>query len=130
MRGSRCTSERRSRLCEALRRQAPVSDAGTGRLDHAARHVQEFGFGDQPYPCAAHGVGMADEWPVILHSADHEDHYDGEFEAGMVICAESYVGEVGGVEGVKLEDQVLITESGPIALSRYPFEDTLLSREA
>ena len=95
----------------------------------AARHVQEPGFGDQPYPCAAHGVGMADEWPVILHSPDHVDHYDGEFEAGMVICVESYVGELGGVEGVKLEDQVLITESGPIALSRYPFEETLLSHE-
>ena len=94
-----------------------------------ARHVQEPGFGDQPYPCAAHGVGMADEWPVILHSADHDDHYDGEFEAGMVICVESYVGEIGGVEGVKLEDQVLITESGPIALSRYPFEETLLCNE-
>ena len=95
----------------------------------AARHAQEPGYGDQPYPCAAHGVGMADEWPVILHSADHDDHYDGEFEAGMVICVESYVGEIGGVEGVKLEDQVLITESGPIALSRYPFEETLLSHE-
>ena len=47
----------------------------------------------------------------------------------MVICVESYVGELGGVEGVKLEDQVLITESGPIALSRYPFEETLLSHE-
>ena len=47
----------------------------------------------------------------------------------MVICVESYVGEVGGVEGVKLEDQVLVTESVPISLSRYPFEETLLSNE-
>ena len=47
----------------------------------------------------------------------------------MVICVESYVGEVGGTEGVKLEDQVLVTESGPIVLSRYPYEDALLSRE-
>lgn len=54
---------------------------------------------------------------------------DGEFEAGMVICVDSYVGEIGGVEGVKLEDQVLVTESDPNALSRYPFEQTLLSNE-
>ena len=47
----------------------------------------------------------------------------------MVICVESYVGEIGGAEGVKLEDQVLVTESGPITLSRYPFEQTLLSSE-
>ncbi|MDE0716848.1 MAG: Xaa-Pro peptidase family protein [Rhodospirillaceae bacterium] len=94
-----------------------------------ARYIQEPGFGDQLYPCAAHGIGMADEWPAILHSADHPDHCDGAFEAGMTICVESYVGEVGGAEGVKLEDQVLITESGPIVLSRYPYEDSLLGRE-
>ena len=94
----------------------------------AGRYLQEPGFGDQPYPCAAHGLGMADEWPVILHSTDHEDHYDGEFEAGMVICVESYVGEVGGTEGVKLEDQVLVTGTGPVVLSRYPYEESLLSR--
>ena len=95
----------------------------------ANRHAQEPGFGDQPYPCAAHGLGMADEWPVILHSPDDEDHYDGEFETGMVICVESYVGEIGGTEGVKLEDQVLITGSGPVVLSRYPYEEALLFRE-
>ncbi len=94
----------------------------------ARRYLQEPGFGDQPYPCAAHGLGMADEWPVILHSTDHDDHYDGEFEAGMVICVESYVGEVGGSEGVKLEDQVLVTGKGPVVLSRYPYEESLLSR--
>ena len=94
-----------------------------------ARYVPPGGFGDQPYPCMMHGVGMADEWPVVLHSPDHAEFYDGELETGMVICVESYIGEVGGVEGVKLEDQVLVTESGPITLSRYPYEEALLSRE-
>ncbi len=103
---------------------------GTSFRDFMAdRYLQEPGFGDQPYPCAAHGLGMADEWPVILHSPEHRDHYDGEFEAGMVICVESYVGEIGGLEGVKLEDQVLITGSGPVVLSRYPYEETLLPHD-
>ena len=95
----------------------------------AGRYVQESGYGDQPYPCLAHGIGMGDEWPVIHHSPAHDEHYDGAFEAGMTICVESYVGEVGGAEGVKLEDQVLVTESGPVVLSRYPYEDSLLGRE-
>lgn len=95
----------------------------------AARYVQEPGYGDQLYPCLMHGIGMGDEWPVLHHSPEHGEHYDGAFEAGMTICVESYVGKVGGAEGVKLEDQVLITESGPIVLSRYPYEDSLLSRE-
>ena len=95
----------------------------------ARRYVQEPGFGDQPYPCLAHGVGMADEWPVIYYPGDAEFGYDGTLEPGMVICVESYVGEIGGLEGVKLENQCLVTESGPIVLSRYPFEDELLGRE-
>ena len=93
------------------------------------RYIQEPGFGDQPYPCLAHGVGMADEWPVIYYPVGAEFKYDGALEPGMVICVESYVGEIGGREGVKLEDQCLIAEKGPIVLSRYPFEHDLLSHE-
>lgn len=111
-------------------RNTQLLRAGTSFRDFiAGRYIQEPGYGDQPYPCLAHGIGMGDEWPVIHHSPEHEDYYDGTFEAGMTICVESYVGEIGGIEGVKLEDQVLVTESGPIVLSRYPFEETLLSRE-
>ncbi|MCG7521456.1 Xaa-Pro peptidase family protein [Ruegeria sp. Ofav3-42] len=94
-----------------------------------SRHLPPRGFGDQPYPCMMHGLGMADEWPVILHSPDHPEFYDGQLEPGMVICVESYIGEIGGVEGVKLEDMVLVTESGPITLSRYPFEEELMTKE-
>ncbi len=94
-----------------------------------ARYIPPAGFGDQLYPCMMHGIGMADEWPAILHSPNHPEFFDGELEPGMVMCVESYIGEVGGVEGVKLEDQVLVTESGPIVLSRYPFEDSFLTRE-
>ena len=93
------------------------------------RYVQAPGFGDQLYPCLAHGLGMADEWPVIYYPVDAQFDYDGELEPGMVMCVESYVGEVGAFEGVKLEDQVLVTEGGPVVLSRYPFEEELLSPE-
>ena len=104
--------------------------AGAAFSDIArSRYIPPAGFGDQLYPCMMHGIGMADEWPVILHSPDHPEFYDGELEPGMVICVESYIGEIGGVEGVKIEDQVLVTGSGPIVLSRYPFEDSLLVRE-
>ena len=38
----------------------------------------------------------------------------------MMICVESYVGEVGGKEGVKLEDQYVVTESGLKLISKVP----------
>jgi Xaa-Pro aminopeptidase len=40
----------------------------------------------------------------------------------MVMCVESYAGPVDGGEGVKLEEQVLITEDGIEPLSTYPLE--------
>jgi len=40
---------------------------------------------------------------------------------------EAYVGAVGGREGVKLEEQVLVTDTGVVPLSSYRYEDALLS---
>ncbi len=83
----------------------------------------------QRYSAMAHGVGMCDEWPAILYADEWEDKggYDGIFEPGMTICVESYTGAVGGAEGVKLEEQVLITEDGIQRLSTFPYEDALLA---
>ena len=82
------------------------------------------------YSALIHGVGLCDEYPFVPYREDFEAFgYDGVVEPGMVLCAESYVGEVGGEEGVKLEQQVLITESGTELLSTYPFEDELLGRD-
>ena len=54
-------------------------------------------------------------------------HYDGVLLPGMVMCVESYIGAVGGREGVKLEQQVLVTETGPRLLSTFPFEEALVA---
>ena len=81
----------------------------------------------QRYGVIAHGVGFCDEYPSIRYPEDYEVcGYPGELEPGMVICVEVYVGAVGGNEGVKLEDQVLITETGYENLTRYPFEPRLM----
>jgi len=80
------------------------------------------------YYLSAHGVGMTGEYPYLYHRADFpEAGYDGVLEPGMTICVESYIGEDGGNEGVKLEQQVLITETGSELLSLFPFEDDLLA---
>jgi len=44
----------------------------------------------------------------------------------MVVSVESYIGEKNGPEGVKLEEEVLVTETGIECISRFPFEDELL----
>lgn len=80
------------------------------------------------YSVLFHGVGLCDEYPSIVYPGDWESSgYDGVLQPGMVVCAESYVGRHGGHEGVKLEEQVLITETGHECLSRYPFDQRLTS---
>ncbi len=53
--------------------------------------------------------------------------YDGVFEKDMTICVESYFGEKGGHEGVKLEEMVRITETGGEPVSKFSFEEELLT---
>ena len=80
----------------------------------------------QNYGCVAHGVGMVDEWPLITTDPKDPVLQDGELAPGMTVCVESYMGEVGGSCGVKLEQQVLVTDTGHEILSRYPLEEALL----
>ena len=70
---------------------------------------------------------MTGEYPYLYHRGDFPDAgYDGVIEVGMVICVESYIAEDGHGEGVKLEEQVLITEHGIEVLTKFPFEESLL----
>ena len=82
------------------------------------------------YSVVLHGVGMCDEYPHATYAEDLDSYgYDARIEAGMTLCVESYMGEVGGAEGVKLEQQVLITDQGCELLSTFPFEDALMPRQ-
>ena len=87
-------------------------------------------FAPRRYSSLAHGVGMADEHPGIAFADVFETKgNEGPFRPGMTVCIESYMGEVGGYEGVKLEQQVLVTGTGCELLSTFPFEENLLFRE-
>ena len=79
------------------------------------------------YMMMVHGVGLVDEYPSIAYAEDFAAWgYDGVFVENMVVSVESYIGEAGGTEGVKLEQQVLITATGAVPLSSTPFEDALV----
>jgi Xaa-Pro aminopeptidase len=84
-------------------------------------------FEENRYVCMYHGVGLVDEYPDIAHPLDWDTHgYDGVIEENMVLCIESYIGQTGDSEGVKLEQQVVVTDYGIQSLSTFPFEDSLL----
>ena len=85
-------------------------------------------FAKNRYGAVAHGVGLCDEYPLIgPPDLATGPNYDGRFEENMTLCVESYIGAKNGHEGVKLEQQVLITASGAQLLSTFPFEEALLA---
>ena len=71
---------------------------------------------------------MTGEYPILPHILDweavgHDD--EAVVQPNMTLCVESFIGHEAGGEGVKLEEQVLITESGVERLSRYGYDARL-----
>ncbi len=120
-------------------RQKRLYDAARGQIEHNLATIKpgmefaEFNakswrippeYVDRRYSLALHGVGMADEWPVVPLHCDWSDRVTaGRFEPGMVVCVESLIGEEGS-ECIKLETQVLITDTGTERLDSFPWEET------
>ena len=74
-----------------------------------------------------HGIGMCNEYPQVPPIRLFErTGYDGQFEENMTVSVESYIGEPGGKQGVKLEEMVRITERGTELVAEFPFEDELV----
>lgn len=99
---------------EQIERNAELMTAGrTFReltFDSFVPPVDEY----RHYSCLLHGVGQCDEYPEIYFPRVWDDWgFDGVLEPGMVLTVESYVGPRAGGEGVKLENQILVTENGP-----------------
>jgi Xaa-Pro aminopeptidase len=87
-------------------------------------------FVDQRYTSVMHGVGMHGETPFIAHAIDFAIHgREGVLLPGMVLSVESYIGEKNGSEGVKLEEEAVVTEHGSELISRFPFEDDMLEAQ-
>jgi len=83
------------------------------------RHYQE---------AVGHGAGLQIEFPLICGRDEmgRMPYPEMTLEPGIVICAEAYIGAVGGREGVMLEQQLLVTEAGPEILSGLGFDNQLL----
>jgi Xaa-Pro aminopeptidase len=84
-------------------------------------------FVEHRYMSLVHGAGLCGEFPYISYPHDLiTKGYDGELAENMTVCVESFIGDEHGGEGVKLEQLVLITRDGPVALTTFPFEEKLL----
>lgn len=140
-----CVDMSRSWICGGLEPTAEQKRLYRIAHEHVTRNIELIKPGAQfseltnkahrlPESCRAqrygvlfHGVGLCDEYPCIRYPEDLESYgYEGELQAGMTLCVEAYVGEVGGRDGIKLENQLLVTEKGYELLTHYPYDDSFL----
>jgi Xaa-Pro aminopeptidase len=113
--------------------QAGIDEMRPGRTNKDAagavvRAAAKYGFGDRFLSLfIAHGVGIgANEPPYIGETLPGAPVY--EFQPGMVFAVEPliWVEGIRGGGGVRLEEQVLITETGPHVMSRAAFDHKLM----
>lgn len=113
--------------------QAGIAEMRPGRTNQDAAEAVvetagEYGLDERFLSLfIGHGVGIgANEPPYIGETLPGAPVY--EFRPGMVFAVEPliWVEGVRGGGGVRLEEQVLITENGPHVMSRAPFESKLL----
>jgi len=116
--------------------QKKLYQMGVEHIDHNARLIKpgmsfkeftekswklpEEYYGNR-YSCMVHGIGLCDEWPMIRYPTDGGQR-EGSFEKNMTITVETYIGKVGGKEGVKLEQQYLVGHNGLELMSHHPLE--------
>jgi len=80
----------------------------------------------QRYECMIHGIGLEEESPTVAYPIDVQPNPDRVLRENMALVVELYAGEVGGRDGVKLGDQVLVMNDGVKVLAPYPFCEALL----
>jgi len=83
-------------------------------------------FMPQRYEVMIHSIGLEEESPSVAYPDDPQPNGDRVLQKNMTLVVELYCGEVGGRDGVKLGDQVLVTSQGVKVLVPYPCCDLLL----
>ncbi len=79
----------------------------------------------QRYEVMIHSIGLEEESPSVAYPQDPQPNGDRVVQENMVLVAELYCGEVGGREGVKLGDQLVVTATGVRDLVPYPYDERL-----
>lgn len=69
-----------------------------------------------------HGIGLGHwERPMISRTTSVKNPFP--IKEGMVIALETYAGQAGAEQGVRIEEEVVVTSSGHEVITKYPVEE-------
>jgi Xaa-Pro aminopeptidase len=101
----------------------------TDTVARAWPKAEDFGFSSEMEAFGlqfGHGLGLAlHERPVIsrLNSLEHPM----EIRAGMVFALETYCPASDGYSAARIEEEIVVTESGPSIITRFPAHDLFVT---
>ena len=124
--GDKPTSEQKAlyRECyDSLSKAMNACKAGVG-TDKVAEALPYGTFEDFSLNIA-HGVGLnIHERPFTTHMFSKD--YPIELKPNCYMAIETYAAKPGGADGVRLEEDFVVTETGYKTFSRYPFDERML----
>jgi Xaa-Pro aminopeptidase len=101
---------------EATRAAVAAARPGVAAQDlviAANRVIEARGFGPHVRPFIGHGIGYETMEPPLLYIGDTTP-----LAPGMVLCVEPGI-EIAGGEGVRIEEEIIITDGEPELLTRF-----------
>ena len=105
--------------------------AGVGTDEVAALlpRAQDFGFGSEMEAFGlqfAHGLGLGlHERPIISRLNSMKEPI--ELQVGMVFALETYCPASDGYSAARIEEEIVITEDGPVVLTLFPAQDLMVA---
>ena len=103
----------------------------SGTVARTLPRAQDFGFDSELAAFGlqfAHGLGLGlHERPIIsrLNSLEHPV----ELKAGMVFAMETYCPAADGISAARIEEEVVVTETGPVILTKFPAQELVIANE-
>lgn len=104
---------------------------GTDEIAALLPKATEFGFENEMEAFGlqfAHGLGLGlHERPIISRLNSMEDPV--ELEVGMVFALETYFPAADGVSAARIEEEIVVTEDGPVVLTKFPAQELFIANE-
>ena len=104
---------------------------GSDQIARLLPKAEDFGFDNEMAAFGlqfAHGLGLGlHERPIISRLNSLENPL--EIQAGMVFAMETYAPASDGISAARIEEEVVVTDDGPVILTKFPAQELFVANE-